>query len=108
MQEDAGELANARGNRSIGAGFGIGVMNRPQTSKRVRWTTALMSEDKEIPRRPELRLRSTTPVRKLETSNKEKMAGLTPGHNLPDGFKMRSELLNFFAQGCLMSFFQAL
>jgi len=81
-------------------------MTGRMTSNAVRWTDSLMSEDKEITTKTcaaafqrKRRAQAGNPV------TRKKWPGLTQGMEIcPTASRCRSELFNFFAQGCLMSF----
>lgn len=87
MQKMQEELANAEVTGQAGAGLVTVLMNGRHDVKRVTLDDSLMSEDKEI-LEDLVAAAFNDAVRKLESTNKEKMAGMTQGMNLPDGFKM--------------------
>lgn len=87
MQKMQEELANAEVTGQSGAGLVSVVMNGRHDVKRVNLDDSLMTEDKEI-LEDLVAAAFNDAVRKLENNSKEKMAGLTQGMNLPDGFKM--------------------
>ena len=84
MQE---ELAQAEVTGQSGAGLVSVVMNGRHDVKRVSFDDSLMTEEKEI-LEDLVAAAFNDAVRKLEKSSQEKMAGMTAGMNLPDGFKM--------------------
>jgi len=84
MQE---ELAQAEVTGQSGAGLVSVVMNGRHDVKRVSIDDSLMTEEKEI-LEDLVAAAFNDAVRKLEKSSQEKMAGMTAGMNLPDGFKM--------------------
>jgi DNA-binding YbaB/EbfC family protein len=63
------------------------VMNGRHDVKRVSIDDSLLTEEKEI-LEDLVAAAFNDAVRKLEKSSQEKMAGMTAGMNLPDGFKM--------------------
>lgn len=87
MQKMQEEIANAEVTGQAGAGLVTVLMNGRHDVKRVTLDDSLMSEDKEI-LEDLVAAAFNDAVRKLESTNKEKMAGMTQGMNLPDGFKM--------------------
>jgi DNA-binding YbaB/EbfC family protein len=84
MQE---ELANAEVTGQSGAGLVSVLMTGRHDVRRVNIDDSLMSEDKEV-LEDLIAAAINDAVRKLEKNNQEKMAGVTAGLNLPDGFKM--------------------
>lgn len=84
MQE---ELANAEVTGQSGAGLVSIVMTGRHDVRRVNIDDSLMSEDKDV-LEDLIAAAINDAVRKLEKNNQEKMAGMTAGMNLPDGFKM--------------------
>jgi DNA-binding YbaB/EbfC family protein len=84
MQE---ELAQAEVTGQSGAGLVSVVMNGRHDVKRVSIDDSLLTEEKEI-LEDLVAAAFNDAVRKLEKSSQEKMAGMTAGMNLPDGFKM--------------------
>ncbi|AQZ96368.1 YbaB/EbfC family nucleoid-associated protein [Halopseudomonas phragmitis] len=87
MQKMQEELANAEVTGQSGAGLVSVVMTGRHDVRRVSIDDSLMSEDKEV-LEDLIAAAFNDAVRKLEKNNQEKMAGLTAGMNLPDGFKM--------------------
>jgi DNA-binding YbaB/EbfC family protein len=84
MQE---ELAQAEVTGQSGAGLVSVVMNGRHDVKRVSIDDSLLTEEKEI-LEDLVAAAFNDAVRKLEKNSQEKMAGMTAGMNLPDGFKM--------------------
>lgn len=84
MQE---ELANAEVTGQSGAGLISVVMTGRHDVKRISIDDSLMSEEKDI-LEDLVAAAVNDAVRKIEKNNQEKMAGMTQGMNLPDGFKM--------------------
>lgn len=87
MQKMQEELANAEVTGQSGAGLVSVVMTGRHDVRRVSLDDSLLSEDKEV-LEDLIAAAFNDAVRKLEVSSKEKMAGMTAGLNLPDGFKM--------------------
>ncbi len=87
MQKMQEELAQAEVEGQAGAGLVSVVMTGRHDVKRVNIDDSLMSEDKEI-LEDLLAAAVNDAVRKVETSSREKMAGMTSGMNLPPDFKM--------------------
>ncbi|CEA01739.1 Nucleoid-associated protein [Pseudomonas saudimassiliensis] len=87
MQKMQEELANAEVTGQSGAGLVSVVMTGRHDVRRVNIDDSLMGEDKEV-LEDLIAAAFNDAVRKLEQQNQEKMAGLTAGMNLPDGFKM--------------------
>jgi nucleoid-associated protein EbfC len=87
MQKMQEELANAEVTGQSGAGLVSVVMTGRHDVRRVSLDDSLLSEDKEV-LEDLIAAAFNDAVRKLEASSKEKMAGMTAGLNLPDGFKM--------------------
>lgn len=87
MQKMQEELANAEVTGQSGAGLVSVVMTGRHDVRRVSIDDSLMSEDKEV-LEDLIAAAFNDAVRKLEKNNQDKMAGLTAGMNLPDGFKM--------------------
>jgi len=83
-QED---LANLEVQGESGAGMVKIVMTGRYDVKRVNIDPGLMTEEREI-LEDLLAAAVNDAVRRVEQTNKEKMAGLTGGMNLPEGFKM--------------------
>ncbi|MBL4611149.1 YbaB/EbfC family nucleoid-associated protein [Halopseudomonas sp.] len=84
MQE---ELANAEVTGQSGAGLVSVVMTGRHDVKRISIDDSLMSEEKDI-LEDLVAAAVNDAVRKIEKNNQDKMAGMTKGMNLPDGFKM--------------------
>ncbi|MFA5678473.1 MAG: YbaB/EbfC family nucleoid-associated protein [Pseudomonas sp.] len=84
MQE---ELADAEVTGQSGAGLVSVIMTGRHDVRRVNIDDSLMAEDKEV-LEDLIAAAINDAVRKLEKNNQEKMAGMTAGLNLPDGFKM--------------------
>ena len=87
MQKMQEELANAELTGESGAGLVSIVMTGRHDVRRVNIDDSLMSEDKDV-LEDLIAAAFNDAVRKLEKQNQEKMAGMTSGMNLPDGFKM--------------------
>ncbi|HIZ50398.1 MAG TPA: YbaB/EbfC family nucleoid-associated protein [Candidatus Pseudomonas excrementavium] len=87
MQKMQEELANAEVTGQSGAGLVSVLMTGRHDVRRVSIDDSLMTEDKEV-LEDLIAAAFNDAVRKLEQQNQEKMAGLTSGMNLPDGFKM--------------------
>ena len=87
MQKMQEELANAEVTGQSGAGLVSIVMTGRHDVRRVNIDDSLLSEDKEV-LEDLIAAAVNDAVRKLEKNNQEKMAGMTAGLNLPDGFKM--------------------
>lgn len=87
MQKMQEELANAEVTGQSGAGLVSIVMTGRHDVRRVNIDDSLMSEDKDV-LEDLIAAAINDAVRKLEKNNQEKMAGMTAGMNLPDGFKM--------------------
>ncbi|WP_185265619.1 YbaB/EbfC family nucleoid-associated protein [Halopseudomonas xiamenensis] len=87
MQKMQEELANAEVTGQSGAGLVSVVMTGRHDVRRVNIDDSLMSEDKDV-LEDLIAAAINDAVRKLEKHNQEKMAGMTAGMNLPDGFKM--------------------
>ncbi|RYZ91285.1 MAG: YbaB/EbfC family nucleoid-associated protein [Moraxellaceae bacterium] len=84
MQED---LAHAEVKGEAGAGLVSVVMTGRHDVKRVHIDDSLMSEDKEM-LEDLLAAAVNDAVRKIETQNRDQMAKMTAGMNLPADFKM--------------------
>lgn len=84
MQE---ELANAEVTGQSGAGLVSVVMTGRHDVKRLSIDDSLMSEEKDV-LEDLVAAAFNDAVRKIEKNNQERMAGMTQGMNLPDGFKM--------------------
>ncbi|PRB80582.1 YbaB/EbfC family nucleoid-associated protein [Pseudomonas sp. MYb185] len=87
MQKMQEELANAEVTGESGAGLVSVVMTGRHDVRRVNIDDSLMTEDKDV-LEDLIAAAINDAVRKLEKHNQEKMAGMTAGMNLPDGFKM--------------------
>jgi DNA-binding YbaB/EbfC family protein len=87
MQQAQEELGNLEVQGESGAGMVKVVMTGRHDVKRVEIDASLMTEDKEM-LEDLLAAAVNDAVRRVEISNKEKMAGLASGINLPEGFKM--------------------
>lgn len=87
MQQMQEELANAEITGESGAGLVSIVMTGRHDVRRVNIDDSLMSEDKDV-LEDLVAAAFNDAVRKLEKQNKDKMAGMTSGMNLPDDFKM--------------------
>ncbi|MEH6386526.1 MULTISPECIES: YbaB/EbfC family nucleoid-associated protein [Pseudomonas] len=87
MQKMQEELANAEVTGQSGAGLVSVVMNGRHDVRRVSIDDSLLTEDKEV-LEDLIAAAFNDAVRKLEAQSKEKMAGMTSGMNLPEGFKM--------------------
>ncbi|MCL6417271.1 YbaB/EbfC family nucleoid-associated protein [Aestuariirhabdus sp. Z084] len=87
MQKAQEELANAEVTGESGAGLVKVLMTGRHDVKRVQLDDSLLQEDKEI-LEDLLAAAVNDAVRKVEKNTQEKMAGVTGGMNLPDGFKM--------------------
>ena len=87
MQKMQEELANAEVTGQSGAGLVSVVMTGRHDVRRVNIDDSLMTEDKDV-LEDLIAAAINDAVRKLEKHNQEKMAGMTAGMNLPDGFKM--------------------
>lgn len=87
MQKMQEELANAEVTGQSGAGLVSVVMTGRHDVRRVNIDDSLISEDKEV-LEDLIAAAFNDAVRKLEKQNQEKMASMTAGMNLPDGFKM--------------------
>ena len=87
MQKMQEELANAEVTGQSGAGLVSVVMNGRHDVRRVSIDDSLLTEDKEV-LEDLIAAAFNDAVRKLEAESKEKMAGMTSGMNLPEGFKM--------------------
>ena len=70
-----------------GAGLVSVVMTGRHDVRRVSIDDSLLSEDKEV-LEDLIAAAFNDAVRKLEAESKDKMAGMTSGMNLPEGFKM--------------------
>lgn len=87
MQKMQEELANAEVTGESGAGLVSVIMTGRHDVRRVNIDDSLVSEDKEV-LEDLIAAAFNDAVRKLEKQNQEKMASMTAGMNLPDGFKM--------------------
>lgn len=87
LQQAQAELANAEVTGESGAGLVTIQMNGRHDVKKVGIDDSLMSEDKEI-LEDLIAAAINDAVRKIETTNQEKMSSLTGGMGMPPGFKM--------------------
>jgi len=87
MQKVQEELANAEVTGESGAGLVKVTMNGRHDVKRVVIDDSLMSDEKEM-LEDLLAAAVNDAVRKIEDTNKSKMADLTGGIPMPPGFKM--------------------
>lgn len=87
MQKAQEELANAEITGEAGAGLVSVVMTGRHDVKRVSIDDAVLSEDKEM-LEDLLAAAVNDAVRKVEAHNRDKMAEVAGGLNLPAGFKM--------------------
>jgi DNA-binding YbaB/EbfC family protein len=87
MQKAQEELANAEIHGEAGAGLVKVVMTGRHDVKRVSIDPAVLSEDREV-LEDLLAAAVNDAVRKVEAHNREAMAGLASGLDLPGGFKM--------------------
>lgn len=87
MQKAQEELANAEITGEAGAGLVSVVMTGRHDVKRVIIDDAVLGEDKEM-LEDLLAAAVNDAVRKVETHNRDKMAEVAGGLNLPAGFKM--------------------
>jgi len=87
MQKAQEELAKAEVTGEAAAGLVIVTMTGRHDIKRVRIDDSVLSEPKEV-LEDLLAAAVNDAVRKVEARNKEAMAGLASGMNLPPGFKM--------------------
>ena len=87
MQKMQEELANAEVTGQSGAGLVSVVMTGRHDVRRVTIDESLLTEDKEV-LEDLIAAAVNDAVRKVEKNSQEKMAGMTAGLNLPDGFKM--------------------
>ena len=86
MKKAQEELGNLEVNGESGAGMVKVLMNGRHDVKRVSIDDSLLTEDKEV-LEDLLAAAVNDAVRKVESTNKEAMANLTGGLNIP-GFKM--------------------
>ena len=84
MQE---ELAEAEVEGEAGAGMVKVVMNGRHDVRRVHVDDGVLSEDKEV-LEDLLAAAVNDAVRKVEAHNRDAMAGMASGMNIPGGFKM--------------------
>ena len=82
MQDD---LVNAEVTGESGAGLVQVVMNGRHDVKKVNVDESLLKEDKVI-LEDLLAAAVNDAVRKVEVANKDKLVGMAPGMNFPDGF----------------------
>ncbi len=87
MQKAQEELANAEITGEAGAGLVSVVMTGRHDVKRVSIDDAVLGEDKEM-LEDLLAAAVNDAVRKVEAHNRDKMAEVAGGLNLPAGFKM--------------------
>jgi len=87
MQKAQEELARAEVQGEAGAGLVKVVMTGRHDVKRVSIDDAVFSEDKEV-LEDLLAAAVNDAVRKVEAHNREAMAGLASGLNLPAGIKL--------------------
>jgi len=87
MQKAQEEIANMEITGKAGGGMVEVVMTGRHDVRRVTIDPSLMEEDKEM--LEDLIAAAVNDAnRSLETQTKDKMAGLTGGMNLPEGFKL--------------------
>lgn len=87
MQKQQEALANAEVKGEAGAGLVTVIMTGRHDVKRVSIDDAVFSEDKEV-LEDLLAAAVNDAVRKVEAHNRDTMAGLASGLNLPAGFKL--------------------
>ena len=87
MQKAQEELAHAEVTGEAGAGLVSVIMTGRHDVKRVSIDESVFSEDKEV-LEDLLAAAVNDAVRKVEAHNRDAMAGLTSGLDLPAGFKM--------------------
>ena len=87
MQKAQEELAQAEVTGEAGAGLVSVTMTGRHDVKRVSIDDSVFAEDKEV-LEDLLAAAVNDAVRKVEAHNREAMAGLTSGLDLPAGFKM--------------------
>jgi len=87
MQQAQEELANIEVNGEAGGGLVKVVMTGRHDVKRVSIDDSLMQDDKDM-LEDLLAAAVNDAVRKVESSNKEKMASVTGGMSLPPGMKL--------------------
>lgn len=87
MQKMQEELANIEVRGESGAGLVAVVMTGRHDVKSVNIDQSLLSEDKEI-LEDLLAAAVNDAVRKVESTNKDKLGQLTGGMQMPPGFKM--------------------
>ena len=87
MQKAQEELAKAEVQGESGAGLVSVIMNGRHDVKRVSIDDSVLAEDKEV-LEDLLAAAVNDAVRKVEAHNRDAMAGLAAGLNLPGGFKM--------------------
>ncbi|MDX1734484.1 MAG: YbaB/EbfC family nucleoid-associated protein [Halioglobus sp.] len=87
MQQAQQDMANAEVTGEAGAGLVSVVMTGRHDVKKVSIDDAVLTEDKEV-LEDLLAAAVNDAVRKVENQNREAMAGLASGFNLPPGFKM--------------------
>lgn len=87
MQKVQEELASAEVRGEAGAGLVTVIMTGRHDVKRVSIDDSVFREDKEV-LEDLLAAAVNDAVRKVEARNREAMAGLAGGLNLPGGFKL--------------------
>ena len=87
MQQAQEELANIEVNGEAGGGLVKVVMTGRHDVKRVSIDDSLMQDDKEM-LEDLLAAAVNDAVRKVESTNQEKMASITGGLSLPPGMKL--------------------
>jgi DNA-binding YbaB/EbfC family protein len=87
MQKAQEKIANIEVTGEAGAGLVKVVMTGRHDVKRVSIDPSVLTEDKEI-LEDLLAAAVNDAVRRVEESNREMMAGVTQGMNIPAGFKM--------------------
>lgn len=87
MQKAQEALVNTEVTGEAGAGMIRVTMNGRHDVRRVQLDPSLLSEDKEM-LEDLLAAAVNDAVRKVEEANREMLAGLTGGLQLPGGFKM--------------------
>jgi len=87
MKKAQEELANMEVTGQSGGGMVSVVMTGRHDVKRVSIDDSLMGDDKEM-LEDLIAAAVNDAVRQVEINTQEKMAGMTAGINLPDGFKM--------------------
>ncbi|PID42184.1 MAG: YbaB/EbfC family nucleoid-associated protein [Proteobacteria bacterium] len=87
LQKAQEELANAEVTGESGAGLVKVVMNGRHDVKKVEIDPSVMEEEKEM-LEDLLAAAVNDAVRKIENTNKDKMAGFASGMGMPPGFNM--------------------